>query len=1016
MPSLWSGSTRTAAGAALSAIAAFSLVAGVAGTAQAVSTAGDNAAKLTPKRVGSAPRIPAGAVRTGSAAADTTLHLAVNLKPRDPAALSAFVAQVSDPKSANYHRYLATGQFASAFGPTKSTVDSVTKALRAAGLKPGALSKDGLSIPVTASVATASHALGTGFATVKLTDGTESYLNTSAPALPSGAAAEVSGITGLNNLSVMKSHHTKPVLAGKATGTGVGSRALSAHASGPNLCAGVTNLLKENGLVDTRDYYSPGALASAYGLPHTTTAGAGSTVAVFELEDVLESAISDWKSCLGISSAWSTVAVDGGHTVTADPTSNDVGTEAALDIEDVMALAPGASVIDYEGPDANLATEQNVLDVYQKMVDDNKAQVLSISWGVCDLDADPAQLAAENTIFAEAAAQGQTVVSSSGDAGSTDCSGDGSSNGANLSVDDPASQPYVTGVGGTWMNGSGSTLKQATWNYGSSKGGAGGGGVSNVWNSGNGPLLYQTGFTGSGYSNTCAAASGQVCRQVPDVSALADPSAGYVISIGDGYWNIIGGTSAAAPTWAAMIALAATTADCKANGRVGQLNPIVYNAARSSYGTSFTDITTGNNDWTPSGYKGGKYASTSGYDMATGLGTPKYAGLVGQLCGTKASSAGGSFFPITPVRVFDTRAAYHVGSYTTPIPANTTYTATVTGNAAGDNVPSTGVTAVALSVTAINPSTSSYVSVSGNGIGHGAATLTFVKGQIVPNAVVVPVKNGKVDFYNRFGTVDVAAVITGYYSSTGTGGSGFTPIPAAHMLDTRSGVGEPGGTAAKLGAGSTVTIKATDTPGIPAGVTALALNVTAINGTIGSYLGVYPSNAGQAAATSVSFSAKQILANTVIVPVDSDGNITISNHAGIVDATADVTGYYSAATGASFNALAPTHLVDTRGGTGGFKALGAGKTMAVPVTGIGGVPGNATAVVLNVTVVGPTATGFVSIYPHGPIPAATTGIDFSAKQTISNMVVVSVTAGQVDFYNRFGTTNVAADVLGYYAP
>ncbi|MHA6761259.1 protease pro-enzyme activation domain-containing protein [Streptacidiphilus sp. PAMC 29251] len=911
MLSPWSGSARTAACAALSTVAAFSLVAGLAGTAQAVSTAGDNAAKLTPKRIGSAPRIPAGAVRSGSVAADTTLHLAVNLEPRDPAALSAFVAQVADPKSANYHHYLATGQFASAFGPSKSTVDSVTQALRAAGLKPGALSKDGLSIPVTASVATASHALGTGFTNVKLSDGTESYLNTSAPSLPSGVAAEVSGITGLNNLSVMKSHHTTPVAAGKTTGTAVGSRALTANAAGPNFCASLTNLLKSNDKLDTRDYYSPSSLAAAYGLPHTTTAGTGTTVAVFELEDVLESAISDWKSCLGISSAWSTVTVDGGHTVTAAPTSG-VGVEAALDIEDIMELAPGASVIDYEGPDADVASEQNVLDVYQQMVSDNKAQVLSSSWGTCDLNPSDAQLAAENNIFAEAAAQGQTVVSASGDAGSTDCNGDGGGHDASLAVDDPASQPYVTAVGGTWMNGSGSTLKQATWNYGASTGGAGGGGVSNRWNTGNGDLLYQTGFAGSGYSNTCSAASGQVCRQVPDVSALADPGAGYPITTGGGKWYILGGTSAAAPTWASIVALATTTADCKANGRVGQLNPIVYNAARSTYGSAFTDITSGNNDWTPSGYKGGKYAATAGYDMATGLGTPKYAGLVGQLCGTKASSAGGSFFPITPVRVFDTRAAYHVGDYTTPIPANTTYTATVTNNAAGDNVPATGVTAVALSVTAINPSTSSYVSVSGNGIGHGAATLTFVKGQTVPNAVVVPVtSSGKVDFYNRFGTVNVAAVVTGYFSSTGTGGSGFTPIPAAHMLDTRSGVGEPGGTAAKLGAGSTVTIKATDTPGIPAGVTALALNVTAINGTNSSYLGVYPSNAGPAAATSVSFAAKQILANTVIVPVDSDGNVTISNFAGTVDATADVTGYYSTTGGTSFNALAPTHLVDT---------------------------------------------------------------------------------------------------------
>jgi subtilase family serine protease len=112
---------RFAASAATATLTAFSVVAALAGTADAATATSDLSANLAPQHIGTAPAIPAGAVRTGATAADTTLHLAVNLKPRDPAALSAFVAGVSDKNSPLYHHYLAAGQFAQAFGPAQST-------------------------------------------------------------------------------------------------------------------------------------------------------------------------------------------------------------------------------------------------------------------------------------------------------------------------------------------------------------------------------------------------------------------------------------------------------------------------------------------------------------------------------------------------------------------------------------------------------------------------------------------------------------------------------------------------------------------------------------------------------------------------------------------------------------------------------------------------------------------------------------------------------------------------------
>lgn len=1006
---------RFATGAATATLTAFGLIAALAGPAAAVAGVTDASAALTPQHIGTAPRVPAGAVHTGSTPAGTTLHVAVNLQPRDPAALSSFISQVSDKSSPMYHRYLAAGQFAQTFGPAQSTIDSVEQALRNKGLTPGKVSSDGLSIPVVASASAVSRAFGTSLSTFRLADGTSAYINTSAPSMPSGVATQLSGITGLDSLSQMTGQHSAPVAAGSLQG-GISSRAVASNVTSPTVCSGLTSSLEANKLYDTKNYNSPSALASAYGMTKSFTAGAGVTVGVFELENVSTANIAQYQSCLGTHSSVSYVPVDGGPTAPA-AFSTGVGIESALDIEDLIGLAPGASIIDYEGPDAANATNQNVLDVYQAMVTADQAKVLSISWGDCDLDMDSGTLNSESNIFAEAAAQGQSVVSAAGDTGSTDCNRD--SNTAiqgSLAVDDPSSQPYVTSVGGTRMSGSGSSLAQSVWDNNATwdnGGGAGGGGVSDVWSNGNAtaPYNYQTGFTGSGYSNKCSAPSGQVCRQVPDVSALADPGTGYLVALNGTNWYIIGGTSGASPTWAALIAQADSTAACKANGSVGQLNPLLYTSARTGYGSSFYDVTSGSNDWTASGYKGGNYRATTGYDLASGLGTPKYSGLLAQLCGTKVGDAQGNFFPVAnPAVIMDTRNGTGVAK--APLGANSTDVVQIAGV---DGVPamSTGLTSVVLTVTAIYPNASSYVAVSGDGIGNGAATVDFTPGQIIPNTVVVPLKDGKVDFYNRFGSVNVAAVVTGYYS-TEADGSTYTG-DVGTLLDTRSGTGIAA--AGALGPNSTDTVQVTGAAGVPndGTVTAVVLNLTAINGTSNSYIGVYPGTSGPSAATSVSFAPNEVFANTVIVPLGTDGTLKFYNFAGTVNVAANVAGYYStSATGSTFSVVTPTHLLDTRNAAAPFHALGAGVTESLPVVGIGGVPANATAVALNVTAIGSTTGGYLSVITDGAGRTGSTGVYFGKGQTLANMVIVPVTDGKVDFYNNTGSVNIAVDVLGYY--
>ena len=190
----------------------------------------------------------------------------------------------------------------------------------------------------------------------------------------------------------------------------------------------------------------------------------------------------------------------------------------------------------------------------------------------------------------------------------------------NLGVTDPASQPYVTAVGGTSVSAVGPAPTETTWNdqlhYAE---GAGGGGISQTFGM---PAYQQSLGTVTGSSGTPCGNSNGDCREVPDVSADADPSTGYVIydsvNFGAPSWTAIGGTSGAAPLWAAVLAVAAS-ADGNTGG-YGAVNPILYTLAQKSPGTYLNDVTTGNNDY--SAANNGQFGASSGYDMATGLGTP----------------------------------------------------------------------------------------------------------------------------------------------------------------------------------------------------------------------------------------------------------------------------------------------------------------------------------------------------------------------------------------------------------
>ncbi len=239
----------------------------------------------------------------------------------------------------------------------------------------------------------------------------------------------------------------------------------------------------------------------------------------------------------------------------------------------------------------------------------------------------------------------------------------------NLAVSDPASQPDVTSVGGTSLGHGARTLgpppTEQVWNdalYYSE--GAGGGGISTTFTM---PAYQQALGVISGSTGTPCANAGGDCREVPDVSADADPSSGYIIfdSVNGLNWNALGGTSGAAPLWASVLAVVAS-ADGNTAG-YGLLNPALYLLAQQSPGTYLNDVTTGTNDYNATA--GGEYPALAGYDMATGLGTPVASAL----------AAGLSDIPLTVVV-----------SGTSPYGGSPTFTATA--NYAGSGAAPFGVT------------------------------------------------------------------------------------------------------------------------------------------------------------------------------------------------------------------------------------------------------------------------------------------------------------------------------------
>jgi subtilase family serine protease len=607
------------------------------------------------RAVGSPAALPAGSQVFGLVPAEAQLHVSLFLTPRDPAGLEAAAEAVATPGSSTYRHFASPAAVQAAYGPSETAIAAARSWLQGQGLTVSATTGDGTVLPMTGSAAAVSAAFHTSLSEVHLADGRVAYANTSAPELPSALAGVVGGVVGLSTVAEPQSQLTRAPSAPKA----VAPVRSSPTVAGIQPCTGASMIPSAFTAqqIDVANGISP--ILNGGDLGH------GVTVALYELSNLSLGDVSTFDSCYGITPTATKVLVDGGVSIA---NSGDGIYEATADVETVSVTAPKARILVYVAAPTGSAP----FDEYAQIVQSDQAQVVSTSWGICEADlllSSGANLAdVEATFYEEMALQGQSMLAAAGDAGSSACATDVGTSGKNkgLSADpyapavsDPASQPFVTGVGGTAIINL-SAVAQTTWNQSGPRGNGagwtapfdgtagrpsgfagtgnsvGGGGISTLWRM----PFWQTGVVQANLSSgsPCGAGTGSYCREVPDVSALAansDSTPGYAIygtagaMSGQG-WLSVGGTSLATPLLSAVVALA-DVASFNPAKHLGLLNPNLYLLSASA----FQDVTVGNNDFlsaagTPTNldcdYSGAGqpcYQATTGYDLATGLGTPR---------------------------------------------------------------------------------------------------------------------------------------------------------------------------------------------------------------------------------------------------------------------------------------------------------------------------------------------------------------------------------------------------------
>ncbi len=521
----------------------------------------------------------------GEANAQQQLNLSIGLQLQNQQELQTLLREMYTPHSPGYHHFLSPQQFVDEFGPTAEQQQQVIDYLQQQGLSITHISSNHLLIDASATVAQAEATFKVSINNYKL-GANLFYANANPPSIPGPLASIITSIGGLDN-----SVHMHPLY----------------HLHPKN---------RNEPRVGQGGGFAPADLNGAYDatpLLQSGVQGNNQTVAVFELDGYQSSDVTQYFQTYNLGNpSISNVLVDG-----FDGSAGAGAIEVELDIEVVAAMAPKASQIVYMGPN----TTQGVNDTYNQIVTDKKAQIATISWGECESQSGNAELQTLDNILSQGSAEGIAMYAASGDSGAYDC------NDTNLAVDSPAGDPNITGVGGTNLQlNNGAYGSESVWSNPSDtqrspQGAGGGGGISSFFKE-------PTWQTGPGVQNQYSNGN----REVPDVSADADPATGYSVyctvaasGCSSSGWITVGGTSAAAPLWAGSTALINEYLQKQQKSRMGFANPVLYGLENATEQfPPFHDVSSGTNLY---------YPATSGYDEASGWGSPDIYNIARDVAG-----------------------------------------------------------------------------------------------------------------------------------------------------------------------------------------------------------------------------------------------------------------------------------------------------------------------------------------------------------------------------------------------
>ena len=360
------------------------------------------------------------------------------------------------------------------------------------------------------------------------------------------------------------------------------------------------------------------------------------------------------------------------------------------------------------------------------------------------------------------------------------------------------------------------------------------------------------------------------------------------------------------------------------------------------------------------------------------------------------------YVSLIPARVLDTRTG-----------GSTADGLAVGGGAVGPNevidltvlgrggVPLSGVGSVALHVTAVGQTVTTFITVYPKGIAWpGTSNLNPVPGSVASNLVIVPVgAGGQVSLFNSAGSVQIIADVQGWFPA----GPRFTGVTPARVADTRV-------LGTKVGAGQSLAVQVAGVAGVPtSGVSAVVLNVTSLLATTQTFVTVYPSGTTVPGTSNLNTQLGNIAANLVVTPMGADGKIAVRNESGSVDVIVDVLGWF--AIGEGYTPVTPARVADTRATT----PLTADSSRSFQLTGVAGIPtAGVGSVVFNVTAVNHTASTYLTVYPNGSPRPLSSSLNPHPGTVAPNLVIGKVGSdGAIRIYNEQGTVDVILDVVGW---